>query len=35
VVRSELEAERELGLHETRVLESLDVDLSDAARVGE
>lgn len=35
VVRSELEAERELGLHETRVLESLDVDLSDASRVGE
>ncbi|MFN8169488.1 MAG: regulatory protein RecX [Candidatus Nanopelagicales bacterium] len=35
VVREALADERELSLHETQVLDGLDVDLSDAARVGE
>ena len=35
VVREALAEERELSLHESQVLSGLDVDLSDAARVGE
>jgi regulatory protein len=35
VVREALADERELSLHESQVLAGLDVDLSDAARVGE
>ena len=35
VVREALAEERELSLHEAQVLEGLDIDLSDAARIGE
>ena len=35
VVREALADERELSLHEAQVLDGLDVDLSDAARIGE